>query len=252
MSIDPEIVAKAQAVFDHAGGRSLRAYRLIASLLEFMRYGEASAREGFVGDSRQAIKQLVARPDFGTDDQREAAIRSLDQTAEATAGRTITDAITAAEAASIVFMHSMLDAAAHDYCRVCALLDPTDWISKVETEKVTLAQARNDWDELLRAAVAREVNRLQKESLSKKIEVLQAVCKCGSAQVLKNYSYDADRVKRIDDFRHGLVHQRIVKSTNDVISDLDFTERTQVYLSALVTHRHGIKLGPDAMAAVRD
>jgi hypothetical protein len=27
-------------------------------------------------------------------------------------------------------------------------------------------------------------------------------------------------------------------------------ERTQVYLSVLVTHRHGLTLGPDAMSSV--
>ena len=90
------------------------------------------------------------------------------------------------------------------------------------------------------------------ESLLRKIEVLQAVCKPASTEIMKSYSYDPDRVKRIDALRHGLVHKKIAKSPVDVISDVDFMERTQVYLSALVTHRHGIKLGASAILAVND
>ena len=225
----------------------MRAYRLIASLLEFIRQNVAAAREGDVFDAAHVARTLVARADIGTAEQRDPASTGLPETPARAAGSTVKDTAAAAEAASIVFMHSMLDAAAHDYCRICALLDPTDWLSRVETEKVTLAQARGDWNELLRVAVARETNRLKNESLPRKIEVLQAVCKPGGAQILKGYSYDVGRMKRIDMLRHGLVHEKIVKSPADVIADVEFMERTQVYLSALVTHRHGLKLGPNAM-----
>jgi hypothetical protein len=34
------------------------------------------------------------------------------------------------------------------------------------------------------------------------------------------------------------------------MDDVTFMERTQAYLSALVTHRHGIRLGADAMNAL--
>ena len=176
-------------------------------------------------------------------------MQSTPETAEAGANNTIADSIVASEAASIVFMHSTLDAAAHDYCLVCGLLDPTDWFSEVQTEKVTLAQARDDFDALLRTVVEREISRLKSRSLPKKIEVLQAVCKPGSMQLLKNYVYDTARMKRIDVLRHKLVHEQIVKSPDDVIADVNFMERTQVYLSTLVTHRHGLVLGPNAMTA---
>lgn len=247
MPVDPDVVKEAQAVFDHASGRSMRAYRLIASLLEFMHYGADAAREGFAVGAAQAVRELVARADFGPQEQREAALRAMPETAEGAADNTVADAIAAAEAASVVFMHSMLDAAVYDYCRVCASLDPTDWHSEVQSEKVTLAQARGDWDTLLRAAVERAIKRLKNESLPAKIDVLLAVCKPSGIQVLQGYGYDAARMKRIDLLRHKLVHEKIVKPPDDVIDDVEFMERTQVYLSALVTHRHGITLGADAM-----
>lgn len=33
----------------------------------------------------------------------------------------------------------------------------------------------------------------------------------------------------------------------DVGRDLEFIERTTVYLSALITHRYGLVIGPEAM-----
>ena len=106
MPVGPEV--EAQSIFDHASGRSMRAYRLIASLLQFMTYGADAARESLAVAATQAVKDLVARADFGTQEQREAALLALPETAEGTANNTVADAIAAAEAASIVFMHSML------------------------------------------------------------------------------------------------------------------------------------------------
>ena len=250
MGIDPKHAKPAQALFDQAMGRSMRAYRLIASLLDFMRHGVPSAREALVPRLEQTARELALRPDFGTAEDREKALQSAPGNAQAAADNTIADAIVASAAASIVFMHSMVDAAAHDYCQVCALLDPSDWFLKIRSDKVTLEQARGDFDALLRAAVAREIGRLKNESLPNKIAVLQAVCKPGSAQLLKGYVYDAERMKRIDDFRHTVVHEKIVKSPDDVIADVEFMERTQVYLSVLVSHRHGLTISPGAMTAI--
>lgn len=247
MSADPELVKQAQAIFDLAGGRALRAYRLIASLLEFMRHGAPSAKEGLVADAARAVRELVARSDFGTDEQRKAASNAVPDTAEGAAQNTISDAAMTAEAASIVFMHSMVDTAAHDYCRICAMLDPSDWYGEVQGEKITLAQARGDVAALLRTAVEREIRRLGNESLPGKIDVLHTVCKPGGMPILKGYVYDVGRMKQIDEFRHRLVHQRIEQSPVDVIATVEFMERTQIYLSGLVTHRHGLKLGPDAV-----
>lgn len=250
MGVDSEITTQAQAIFDHAGGRALRVYRLIASLLEFMRSGAPSANEGLIADAARTARELVARSNFGTNEQRMAALKTLPETVEGAVRNTIADAAMTAEAASIVFMHSMVDTAAHDYCRICAMLDPSDWYEEVQGEKITLAQARGDLDALVRTAVEREVKRLKNESLPGKIEVLQAVCKSGGVQLLKGYVYDAGQMRQIDQVRHRLVHQGIGTSPIDVITTIEFMERTQVYLSALVTHRHGLKLGPASMKAV--
>src|SRR4029077_17537733 len=101
MSVDPQIAKQAQAIFDHASGRALRAYRLIASLLEFMRYGASSAKESLVTEAARAARDLVARSDFGTEEQRKVTLKTLPDTAEGAAKNTIADAAMTADAASI-------------------------------------------------------------------------------------------------------------------------------------------------------
>ena len=46
------------------------------------------------------------------------------------------------DAASIVFAHSVLDAAALDYCRVTALVAPGDWESVIDQRQVKLSDLR--------------------------------------------------------------------------------------------------------------
>lgn len=169
--------------------------------------------------------------------------------AAAAASGTIKDAHAAAGAACIVYAHSMLDAAVEDYCKVSTLLSPTDWEKFVEEEKITLAQARSaEYDELLRSAVDKYFNKLCKADLLSKIKTLHAVCKPGSAEILEGYRYDDEQIDRIDRLRHEIVHKEALGSPiGNVSGDLKYVERTNIYLSALITHRYGLLVGPGAM-----
>jgi hypothetical protein len=163
---------------------------------------------------------------------------------------TIHNAHVAAEAACIVFAHSMIDAAVLDFCRVSAVLNVEDWVSEVLTDKVTLQQARStDLDVLLREAVEAYMKRLANKSLLAKIDVLQTVCKPGSTEIRKGYRFDRARIKAMDDLRIAIIHKDAfgerVPATGD---DLAYLWETNLYLSQLITHRYGLLLSPRSMA----
>jgi len=46
-----------------------------------------------------------------------------------------------------------------------------------------------------------------RESLLTKIEKLQAVCRLGRTEILKDYQFDAKRIRRIDALRIEVVHK---------------------------------------------
>ena len=67
----------AEDLFNRTFGRSMRAYRLVLSLLECLRFGAPAARERFVDSLRQTAEAVLARQDFGTSEERAAALERM-------------------------------------------------------------------------------------------------------------------------------------------------------------------------------
>lgn len=235
--------------FNHAVGRSLKVWRLIWSLQTYMQHGSSAAERGILQAVHEAGLGIIARPDYGTHEQRQAAEDMLPVKAAAAASNTIADARTAATAASIVFAHSLLDAAIDEYCAVSAMLCPNNWQEFVDENTITLGQARAaQFHERVEKAVSLHLKKVRHKSIVNKIKTLQQICKSGSDEILKNYAFDADRIERFDSRRHDIVHGGAFDLVEqDLAADLEFIERTSVYLSALITHRYGLLVGPEAM-----
>jgi hypothetical protein len=60
---------------------------------------------------------------------------------------------------------------------------------------------------------------------------------------IKNYTYDRDRLKTIDDARHGIVHRDgLGRQIANIDDDLEFISKTANYLMALVNKKYGVQL----------
>ncbi len=239
----------ASELFNRTVGQTLKVWRLIWSLQTYMQYGSSSAHEQILSATYRTATEMIARPDYGTPEERKSVAQTLPAKVAAAASGTIQDAHAAANAACIVFAHSMLDGAIEDYCKVSTLLSPNDWDEFVLQEKVTLCEVRNATpDELLRNVVSDYLKRFGSKSLPNKVEVLQSICKPGTAKILKNYRFDGDRIRRFDLLRHDIIHKEGFGSAiENLEGDLQYIERTNIYLSALITHRYGLLIGPGAM-----
>ncbi|MBI4265174.1 MAG: hypothetical protein HY657_12430 [Acidobacteria bacterium] len=223
-------------------------WRLIFSLQAYMAHGSTAAERGLTRAAHIAAHELLTRPDFGTPEQRDAALKEMPAKVAAAAANAIEDARIAAAAASIVFAHSLLDEAVNEYCAVSALLNPDDWRSFVEDTSVALRDVEaKGLEELRRDAVSKYLKKLSNQSLLNRIRVLHNVCEVGKNEILTGYSFDGERIDRFDKLRHNIVHKGELQDVNDVAPELEFIERTTVYLSALITHRYGIVIGPEAM-----
>jgi len=241
-------------LFNQTVGHSLKVLRLILSLQDYLEQGLPAAHERIFNTAHQVASEFIARPDFGTPEQRESVSQSLPNFAERAASATVEDAYATAGAACIVFAHSMLDGAVDSYCKVSNLLSPTDWESLWDEDykqgyKVTLGQLLNcELGGLLERARLAYFNKVLQKKLLTKIQVLHFVCKPGSAEILTGYRFDGERIDRIDRLRHDIVHQKALGlPIENVSDDLEYIERTNIYLSALITHRYGLRVGPEAM-----
>jgi len=226
----------AEDLFNRTFGRSMRAYRLVLSLLQCLRFGAPAARERFVDSLRQTAEAVLTREDFGTSEERAAALERMPQQVQGAASNTIKDALATADASCIVLMHTMVDGAVQDYCQVSALLKPTDWLAAVKGQKLTLAEALDQPQEKsMRDQIGRYLTNLARESLMEKIDNLQKACQPGRVEILKNYSYDVDRIRRIDRQRHDIVHDTFGSQFENVSDDLEY-ERLRKQLQFVVEH----------------
>jgi hypothetical protein len=237
-------------MFDQTFGRTLKAQQFIWSFQSYMALGRPSAATAIAEEMGKFARDFIVSPNFGTEEQQKAALVPLTTQVLGATLDTIDNAHVAADAACIVFAHSLIDGAVLDYCRVSAMLNVDDWASEVLTEKITLQQARStDLDVLLREAVDAYMQRLANKSLLTKIETLQTVCKPGSTEIRKGYRFDRARIRAIDDLRIAVIHtdafgERIPAAGDD----LAYLWETSLYLSQLITHRYGLLLSARSMA----
>jgi hypothetical protein len=153
----------------------------------------------------------------------------------------------ALDAASLIFSHSLLDTAAFDWCRVCALACPDDFGRYIGDRKFTLAEVQAaSFSELREKAIGRCLKTLERESLLKKLDILFALCHPPPS--LQNYSYDRKRIVDLDTLRHDYVHRgwvggRLPQGDDDLV----FLSNTTTCLFHLVTQRYGIRLDPNAL-----
>lgn len=162
----------------------------------------------------------------------------------------ITNASAAIDAASLVFAQSILDDCALSYIRVCSLANPADWESIIAEKKSSFANYRGKTQDVIRDEMIQEkLKQLERDSLLKKVDLLFHLCNPHEGYApINNYSYDRDRLEKIDGDRHGIIHgDGMGKPVANIDDDLDFIWKTVNYLLALVNHKYGVQLNPIKM-----
>jgi hypothetical protein len=149
------------------------------------------------------------------------------------------------DAASIVFVHSGLDAAAHDLCRVVHTVDFRAWYDRVAEKQVSLKDAcERESDVLVRERTSEFVERLSRTSLLEKIEHLFRVCKPDGYQ-RKGFNYDKEYLEKIDRLRHDIIHgDKRRRRLERVPEYLKYLNDTGLFLWGMVNFRFGVKLDP--------
>jgi hypothetical protein len=158
----------------------------------------------------------------------------------------------ALDAATLIFAHSVLDSGAVDWCRVCALAAPDDFLPFIGRKKVTLAdvQAAASVAELRAPALQGYLDSLARTPLLNKLDLLFSLCRPSPTFVGidENYRYDRERIIALDKLRHDYVHHgglgvRLPQGD----ADLSFLHGTEQFLAVLVCHRYGLQLRPQPM-----
>ena len=148
-------------------------------------------------------------------------------------------------AATLVFAHSILDAAVFDSVRICAMTAPDQWVDVIGNRKVTLtAIKKTSYGDLLREAIDAELVRLERASLLSKVDRVFQVCRPTKQEYLTNgFHFDRDRLTRLDELRHKVVHSPGGdRGFETFYEDLEFMRNSGLHIFALVGEHFGLGL----------
>jgi hypothetical protein len=167
--------------------------------------------------------------------------------------QSVTTFQSALDAASVIFAHSVLDSAALDWCKVCAVARPEDFIKYVGKTNVTLSEVQKagSFSKILRTAIDEYLQTLERASLIKKLDILFELCQPPSDFIgIKRYKYNRDRIIALDKLRHDFAHRGLGGRLPQGDDDLQFLFDTMNFLFPLVNHRYGIQLDVNMAAAL--
>jgi hypothetical protein len=149
------------------------------------------------------------------------------------------------DAASIVSMHSALDGALQDLCRVAALVDPVPWRSDVQAQQISLREVRErGYYAIQDERVTALVERLSRESLVKKTDRLFELCQPRD-YLREGYEFDRARLLEVDNLRHDIIHGSRPRTPIEQVNEhLTFLAETGMYFFGMVNYRYRVRIDP--------
>lgn len=204
----------------------------------------------FISD---ALKDPIFRAIFKDPDSLEKDEKYVQFTLDVTK-RSIQQTERGIESASIVFLHSVLDALLYHYCKVSALIIPLHWFKYVKNKKDSLQELHEKTrSKVIIDACFKFVESIEKKSLLYKADKLHEVCLENAIfpnQVnppkIQNYAYSKDRLEKFDKLRHNIVHH---STFSDEISDVDellrYIYTTGFYFTCLMNQSYNLRIDPN-------
>jgi hypothetical protein len=156
------------------------------------------------------------------------------------------------DAAALVFAHSILDSAVHDCLWISAFSAPRDGMEFVGKRSIPLSELETKSPaEHLKAAVSSELDRLERESLLKKVDRLFQLCKPKKQTYLTNgFRFDRDRLQRLDALRHAIVHAPgMRRQFAELADDLEFLRKSGLHLLVMLSETYVAGLNTQELLA---
>lgn len=249
-----EEYSEAEDLFSRTWFRTLDRFFMILSFRKVAAMGLPLASVEVLRESTEGVNDLMTNPEndkFFLD--KEGAIKAgggVDAMATQMANKQLANFESAKDAASLVFAHSILDAAALDYCRVTSVVSRSSWAALVQKKKLELQEIREaTYDQILQEKVEEYLQALDRQSLLTKIDRLFAVCKPPEKFApIRDYEFDRVRLTDFDNIRHEIVHGEVPnKPLPNGDADIWFLLSSANYLMAIVNEGFGLKVNPLAM-----
>jgi len=151
----------------------------------------------------------------------------------------------AVDSASLIFAHSIVDAALYDLCRATAYARPEAWEPFVEKRTFAVAEIKGrSFESLLIEKIGLLLIDLERKSMMEKADQLFRLAKpTRDFEPIKSYAFDRERLSSLDQMRNDVVHvksARIPLPQGD--EDILFLRRTVLYFVAMVSRYFGVRI----------
>jgi len=219
----------------------------VLSKLGYIQRAVEYAKDGVVIEDANKLHRLMLEPDTAkyfagaTYSVHDGSYRSV--SAENT--ETQLNAVMSYVAASgLVYAHSYLEFVLEILLQMTRLCDIAPWLSFIGNKDVSIsAIVKDELEPAIETKLKQFIASLHKEGLLKKVDYLAKVLECSiSKSTVRDYTYDSERLKRIDTLRHDLSHHR----KKDYGIEAAEADITYVYQSAfhfldVVVHRYDLR-----------
>lgn len=163
------------------------------------------------------------------------------------------DAASAAEAAILIFGHSVLDYVTSQLCRILADVAPELWDEALGDRKLRLRDFKTSGSylEAFQSVLSAHIAEVERKSLIERIKLIMQKC-CPGDPPLPSFEsmwggmfiFDLERVEAIDLKRNDTIHRAEIRGkADDFEDDLEYCELTLTYLVKIVSLRFGLPLG---------
>jgi hypothetical protein len=141
----------------------------------------------------------------------------------------------------VIFSHARMESFATHQVKKNVLLFMNCFIDQ---KKVTLSEVQGtaSFSELRDTAIKDYLDKLERESLIKKLKLILDLC--GTPPAIEKYCYDQERIVVLDKLRHDYAHRGLGGRLPRGDDDLWFLRNTTDFLLLLVNQRYGIRLDP--------
>lgn len=183
-----------------------------------------------------------------TDEGRHAEAFDSKLLARTSAAALMTAHYGSLDAATLVFLHSVLDAVAFNCCQVTAFHAPQDWEQDLKNTQVPLLDAKsNPYEQLLKLKLDERFEKFERDGLLANMDRLFARCQPPAGwSPMHGYVFERERIKSFDSQRHEIIHGNAFGKPLALfgVSDesLHYVSQTALYLMGLVNLKYGLKI----------
>jgi hypothetical protein len=226
----------------------------IATFRQVANHGYPQARVAVLAETKQLVRDFVTDPHYDkwlTDKQGFLnAVGGMESFAESSAARKLEIFKSSVDAASLVFAHSVVDAAAQDLTRIVATIDPASFEERLGKKTFSLDEIKSfSYDQLRRLKIDELVSATERKSLLEKCDLLHSLCKPDAKfEFIRHFQFDRERLEHLDLLRHRVVHEpRIATVARVSDAELLFLKNSAIHLMGLLNFRHKLKMDPSGV-----